>query len=117
MSSSSISFDGAPTSAKHRSSAQLAHVESTGSTTLAARAAIASRTTPKTKYLILYNAVSAGLWIAILNRVVTTTITQQRSDALYDFTGSFARWTQTVALLEILHAALGTFSPSTAESY
>jgi hypothetical protein len=102
MSSSSAKFADS-TSLKDRSGS----ADASGSSTLAARASVASKTSPKTKYLIAYNAVSTLLWLAILNRVVTTTVTEQRSDVLYKTTGDFARWTQTVALLEILHAALG----------
>ncbi|KAK0888544.1 hypothetical protein LTR57_025517 [Friedmanniomyces endolithicus] len=67
--------------------------------------------TYRTLYLILYNFVSALLWSVILGRVLLIT-------ALYGFpsvhsgVADFTRWTQTLAALEILHAAVGTFPTS-----
>jgi very-long-chain (3R)-3-hydroxyacyl-CoA dehydratase len=65
------------------------------------------RTSPKTKYLIIYNAISAGLWATILWHVLTHAYPRPRPTDLYASTGTFARWTQTLALLEIVHALLG----------
>ncbi|KAK0255393.1 hypothetical protein LTS09_009781 [Friedmanniomyces endolithicus] len=62
-------------------------------------------------YLILYNFVSALLWSVILGRVLLIT-------ALFGYpsvhsgVADFTRWTQTLAALEVLHAAVGTFPTS-----
>src|ERR1700759_3914598 len=94
---------------------------STGSTTSPSSTANSStasqlasrRTSPKTKYLIVYNAVSAALWATILSRVLThisyppAAPLQLRPLELYASSGAFARWTQTLALLEIVHALTG----------
>lgn len=64
----------------------------------------------KTTYLILYNAISALLWLVVLGRVVLIeSIHGYRS--VYTGTGEFTKWTQTLAGLEVLHAALGTPYP------
>jgi very-long-chain (3R)-3-hydroxyacyl-CoA dehydratase len=83
------------------SSGQRPSSPSQSSTSLAAR-----RTSPKTKYLITYNAISALLWLTILTRTLTHAY-PPRPLTLYSSTGTFARLTQTLALLEIVHAALG----------
>jgi hypothetical protein len=78
-----------------------ASTDSTMASQLASR-----RTSPKTKYLIIYNALSAGLWATVLSRVLTHAY-PPRPLALYESTGEFARWTQTLAMLEIVHALAG----------
>jgi very-long-chain (3R)-3-hydroxyacyl-CoA dehydratase len=61
---------------------------------------------PKTQYLILYNFVSAVLWLAVLGRVVLL-VPLVGFARVYPGAGNFAKWTQTLALLEVLHAAFG----------
>ncbi|KAK0945916.1 hypothetical protein LTR29_002496 [Friedmanniomyces endolithicus] len=62
--------------------------------------------TYRTLYLILYNFVSALLWSVILGRVLLiTTLFGYRS--VHSGVADFTRWTQTLAALEILHAAVG----------
>jgi hypothetical protein len=95
--------------------------------TPAARSA-AQRTSLRTKYLIAYNLLSAGLWTAVLNRVATLAASTAAaavagggatsldglaaagaasSGALERGSGAFVRWVQTAAALEVLHAAFG----------
>ena len=67
----------------------------------------------KTQYLILYNFVSALLWLVVLGRVLLL-VPLVGFGRLYPAVGTFVKWTQTMALLEVVHAALGSFflSPS-----
>ena len=65
------------------------------------------RRSPKTLYLILYNLVSALLWLSVLGRVVLL-VPLVGHENVYDGTGQFAKWTQTLALVEIVHSLLGT---------
>ncbi|KAL8381491.1 hypothetical protein RB595_005654 [Gaeumannomyces hyphopodioides] len=57
-------------------------------------------------YLLLYNAASAILWAAVLGRVVVT-YSIRGPEFVPLVVMNFARWTQTLAGLEILHVALG----------
>lgn len=60
----------------------------------------------KTTYLILYNSVSALLWTVVLGRVLLIgSIHGYKS--VFLGTGEFTKWTQTLAGLEVLHAATG----------
>jgi len=61
---------------------------------------------PRTQYLILYNFISALLWLIVLGRVVLL-VPLVGFGRTYDGVGTFAKWTQTLAVLEILHAATG----------
>ena len=61
----------------------------------------------KTNYLILYNFVSAVLWSSVLGRVLLVS-GLHGYPYTYLAVGQFAKWTQTLAVLEVLHAALGT---------
>jgi len=63
--------------------------------------------TLNTGYLILYNLVSATLWLTVLGRVVSVLVLMQRTDMVFNITAEFTKWTQTLALLEVLHALLG----------
>lgn len=67
----------------------------------------------KTQYLILYNFASALLWLVVLGRVLLL-VPLVGFGRLYPAVGTFVKWTQTMALLEVVHAALGSFflSPS-----
>lgn len=61
---------------------------------------------PRTQYLILYNFVSAILWLVVLGRVVLL-VPLVGFERTYAGVGIFAKWTQTLALLEVVHAATG----------
>ncbi|EKD14818.1 uncharacterized protein L3040_003963 [Drepanopeziza brunnea f. sp. 'multigermtubi'] len=61
---------------------------------------------PKRQYLILYNFVSAVLWFTILGRVVLL-VPLVGFGNVYPGVGRFCKWTQTLALLEVVHAATG----------
>lgn len=63
---------------------------------------------PKTQYLILYNFVSALLWLVVLGRVLIL-IPLVGFGRVYGGVGQFTKWTQTAALLEVVHAATGEF--------
>ncbi|KAL7627142.1 hypothetical protein AAE478_003918 [Parahypoxylon ruwenzoriense] len=60
----------------------------------------------KNGYLILYNAVSATLWLTVLGRVVAANVAGGPL-AVYPTTGEFCKWTQTLAGMEVLHSLLG----------
>lgn len=60
----------------------------------------------KTGYLILYNFISAILWGTVLGRVLLVGAVHGTSN-VYLGVGQFAKWTQTLAILEVVHAALG----------
>ena len=61
----------------------------------------------KQQYLIVYNLASAILWFSVLARVlIILPITGPAY--VHDGVGTFARWVQTLAVLEIVHSALGT---------
>ncbi|OTA89561.1 hypothetical protein M434DRAFT_23310 [Hypoxylon sp. CO27-5] len=60
----------------------------------------------KNTYLILYNAVSAVLWLVVLGRVVGTNLTSNPQQ-VYPAVGEFCKWTQTLAGMEVLHSLLG----------
>ncbi|KAL9038289.1 MAG: hypothetical protein Q9180_003229 [Flavoplaca navasiana] len=58
------------------------------------------------EYLTAYNAICALLWLSVFGRtVVILPITGIES--VYEAAGDFTKWTQTVAILEILHSAFG----------
>ncbi|RDL39673.1 uncharacterized protein BP5553_04013 [Venustampulla echinocandica] len=61
---------------------------------------------PKKQYLILYNFTSALLWLVVLGRVVLL-VPLVGFGRTYKGVGQFAKWTQTMALLEVVHAATG----------
>lgn len=63
----------------------------------------------KTSYLVLYNLVSATLWLTIFGRVVSITLLMGKTDVVFKTTSEFTKWTQTLALLEIAHSVLGEF--------
>jgi very-long-chain (3R)-3-hydroxyacyl-CoA dehydratase len=77
------------------------------SQSISPQAQTASKTSLKTKYLITYNLVSAGLWVAVLHRVVVVGALQKNPEGLYSVVGVWARWIQTLALLEIVHSIFG----------
>ena len=61
----------------------------------------------KSLYLILYNLVSAILWSVVLGKV-TMTASSDGTGKVYANVGEYAKWTQTLAGLEILHSLVGT---------
>ncbi|KAB8203573.1 tyrosine phosphatase-like protein [Aspergillus parasiticus] len=63
---------------------------------------------PKRAYLLFYNAISTILWLRILLTVLTT----HDPASTYTTLEPWTRWTQTLAVAEILHSAAGlTRSP------
>ncbi|KAK4696516.1 hypothetical protein P7C71_g1413, partial [Lecanoromycetidae sp. Uapishka_2] len=60
----------------------------------------------QTQYLVAYNLISAILWSAILARVLLL-IPLVGFENVYGGVGEFAKWTQTLALLEVVHSTLG----------
>lgn len=58
-------------------------------------------------YLILYNCISAFLWSVVLGRVLSIA-TIHGYQGVHIGTGRWTRLTQTLAGLEVLHAAIGT---------
>ncbi|KAB8071922.1 tyrosine phosphatase-like protein [Aspergillus leporis] len=58
---------------------------------------------PKRAYLLLYNAISSLLWLHILLTVLTT----KTPASTYTTLEPWTRWTQTLAVAEILHSAAG----------
>ena len=69
-----------------------------------------SRQTPnrrqQTQYLIAYNLICAVLWTAVLGRVILL-IPLVGFENVAGGVGEFAKWTQTLAVLEIVHSAIG----------
>ncbi|KAG6002462.1 hypothetical protein E4U21_003028 [Claviceps maximensis] len=69
----------------------------------------AAPTTPasplKTGYLILYNAVSAVAWTVVLGRTVGL-LYLGGPEAVYGGVGEWTKWTQTMALMEVIHSLL-----------
>lgn len=59
------------------------------------------------QYLILYNLSCATLWLAVFGRVILL-IPLVGTQRVYGGVGDFTKWTQTVAVLEVLHSAFGT---------
>jgi very-long-chain (3R)-3-hydroxyacyl-CoA dehydratase len=60
--------------------------------------------TTKTTYLLLYNTLSSTLWLRILLSVIAAILS---SNNVYPHLEPQTRWTQTLAIVEILHAATG----------
>lgn len=69
-----------------------------------------TRSTPnrqlQTRYLVGYNLVCAVLWTAVLGRVIFL-VPLVGFGNVHGGVGEFTKWTQTLALLEVLHSALG----------
>jgi len=60
----------------------------------------------KQTYLMFYNFASAILWATILGRVLLITLIHGSAN-VHAGVGEFTKWTQTMALLEVLHSAFG----------
>ena len=61
----------------------------------------------QTQYLVYYNLACAVLWFAILGRLILLVPLVGFAN-VYGGIGGFTKWTQTLALLEVGHSALGT---------
>lgn len=68
----------------------------------------AARKRLQTRYLIFYNLSCAILWLAVFGRVVLL-VPLVGFDNVYGGVGSLVKWTQTLAVLEVVHSALGRF--------
>lgn len=62
----------------------------------------------KSLYLLAYNTLNTLLWLYILITTLTLSTSTSASPSLYTTVEPSARWTQSVAIAEIIHAALGT---------
>ena len=60
----------------------------------------------QTQYLVGYNLVCAVLWTAVLGRVILL-VPLVGFGNVHGGVGEFTKWTQTLALLEIVHSASG----------
>ncbi|CAL8574567.1 hypothetical protein XPA_000523 [Xanthoria parietina] len=58
------------------------------------------------EYLTAYNSICALLWLSVFGRVVVI-LPITGVESIYEAAGDFTKWTQTVAVLEILHSAFG----------
>ncbi|GKZ75730.1 hypothetical protein AnigIFM56816_000389 [Aspergillus niger] len=63
----------------------------------------------RTTYLVTYNSINALLWLYIFSSIVVSPF--QSPQTTYSTLEPWTRWTQTIAILEILHASLGKSSP------
>ncbi|KAL3421661.1 protein tyrosine phosphatase-like protein [Phlyctema vagabunda] len=61
---------------------------------------------PKANYLIIYNTIFTLLWLNLLVKIAVDHPVSSY-DKTYDRVGEFAKWIQTAALLDVLHAAIG----------
>lgn len=68
----------------------------------------ASSSGTKREYLLFYNTVCAALWLHILVTVIFTLASSPEVSAVYTSVEPWTRWTQTLAIAEIIHAACGT---------
>ncbi|KAL2826981.1 tyrosine phosphatase-like protein [Aspergillus cavernicola] len=62
-----------------------------------------SQSSTSRTYLLLYNITSSLLWL----RILTTVVTSHSNPSIYITVEPWTRWTQTLAMVEILHAATG----------
>ncbi len=82
------------------------------------RRATTGRTAPSSptqKYLVVYNAVCLALWTTVTLRAVLlipTLATVGKLEHLLDALFPLLKWTQTLALLEVVHAVLGVVRAS-----
>ncbi|KAG6214222.1 hypothetical protein E4U50_000556 [Claviceps purpurea] len=60
----------------------------------------------KTGYLVLYNFASAVAWSVVLGRTIGLLYLKGPS-AVYAGVGEWTKWTQTMALMEVIHSLLG----------
>ncbi|KAF3908499.1 hypothetical protein ABW21_db0205054 [Orbilia brochopaga] len=62
--------------------------------------------TIKANYLVAYNTLSAALWAVVLARTAVTAA-RDGFDGVYEVVGDYVKWTQTLAVMEIVHALAG----------
>jgi very-long-chain (3R)-3-hydroxyacyl-CoA dehydratase len=62
---------------------------------------------PRTIYLTAYNILFASLWASVFVRAISSA--QNGKFELFNATEPYARWIQTASLVEVLHAAFGSF--------
>ncbi|PHH63044.1 hypothetical protein CDD81_6375 [Ophiocordyceps australis] len=62
---------------------------------------------PRTAYLIAYNAASALAWAVVLGRTLAVSIGRHSPQLAYAVVGHWTKWTQTMAALEVVHSLLG----------
>lgn len=67
----------------------------------------AKELSPRTLYLTFYNLTFSALWFGLLLKSLSTL--PHGKYAVFDATATTARWVQTFSLIEILHAATGTY--------
>lgn len=60
-------------------------------------------------YLTAYNALSCALWVAVLGRVLLL-VPLVGYEEVYNGVGEWTKWTQTLMVVEVLHAGIGEFS-------
>ena len=60
----------------------------------------------KNSYLLAYNAISAVLWAGVLLSTAAAALEEGYNKA-YGSVFEYVKWTQTLAVMEVLHAALG----------
>lgn len=63
--------------------------------------------TLRTRYLTLYNLVSAALWLQVFWRVVLVLTVAGGWEGVFASSDVLVRWVQTAAVLEVVHAATG----------
>ena len=66
----------------------------------------------KTAYLVLYNVLSALLWTVVLTQTVSL-MAEHRTMAVHPAVGEWTKWTQTLALVEVVHALIGEWEHET----
>ena len=67
------------------------------------------KTESRTQYLTAYNAISGILWFAVLGRVILL-LPLVGFGEVYGGVGEWTKWTQTLALAEVLHSATGSLN-------
>ena len=72
------------------------------------RTADAVASQPRTIYLTAYNVLFASLWASVFVRAISNV--QNGKFELFDATEPYARWIQTASLIEVFHAAFGSFT-------
>lgn len=65
----------------------------------------------KAQYLVGYNGISAVLWLTVLLSTVSADIEEGYTQA-YSSVFEYVKWVQTLAVMEILHAAFGRLHPA-----
>lgn len=71
-----------------------------------------STSSSTTSYLVLYNSVSAALWSVVLGGTIYLSATHGYS-SVFETLAEYVKWVQTLAVMEVEHAVVGTSSCST----